>query len=30
TNVFALPKALRRKKGVYATWKSPDRGNKTR
>ncbi|GMG67217.1 poly-beta-1,6-N-acetyl-D-glucosamine synthase [Tetragenococcus halophilus] len=30
TNVFALPKALRRKKGVYATWKSPDRGSKTR
>ncbi|MCF1627718.1 poly-beta-1,6-N-acetyl-D-glucosamine synthase [Tetragenococcus koreensis] len=26
TNVFALPKALKREKGAYATWKSPDRG----
>ena len=25
--VFAFPKALRRKKGEFATWSSPDRGN---
>lgn len=25
--VFAFPKALKRKKGGYATWTSPDRGN---
>lgn len=25
--VFAFPKALRRKKGAFATWSSPDRGN---
>ncbi|UTH14920.1 poly-beta-1,6 N-acetyl-D-glucosamine synthase [Macrococcus equipercicus] len=25
--VFALPKALKRKKGVFATWTSPDRGS---
>lgn len=27
TTVFALPKAIRRKKGEYATWISPDRGD---
>ena len=25
--IFAFPKALKRKKGGYATWSSPDRGN---
>lgn len=25
--IFAFPKALKRKKGAYATWTSPDRGN---
>ncbi|GGI39457.1 poly-beta-1,6-N-acetyl-D-glucosamine synthase [Mammaliicoccus stepanovicii] len=25
--IFAFPKALNRKKGAYATWSSPDRGN---
>ncbi|RIL76087.1 poly-beta-1,6 N-acetyl-D-glucosamine synthase, partial [Staphylococcus epidermidis] len=25
--IMAFPKALKRKKGGYATWSSPDRGN---
>ncbi|TGV04928.1 poly-beta-1,6 N-acetyl-D-glucosamine synthase, partial [Mesorhizobium sp. M8A.F.Ca.ET.173.01.1.1] len=25
--IVAFPKALKRQKGVYATWSSPDRGN---
>ena len=25
--ILALPKALRRKKGEFATWSSPDRGD---
>ncbi|TDM12129.1 poly-beta-1,6-N-acetyl-D-glucosamine synthase [Macrococcus lamae] len=25
--IFALPKAMKRKKGAFATWSSPDRGN---